>query len=652
MDDRTRRTTFFFLMVVFAVGWTQWLNYAYPTKKAGPNPAEAIAPPVAGKEAPPQEPAGNTEGNKGPAPAPVAGTAATKSAAAPATDNNAQPAVTAAPPAEPAVPLREDLFLGEDTPAKNANYFLHARFTNRGAAVTRLQINTYQNESRTGPFVLLHAETDEEVHPSYSLVLLKDPSLDTKTWEVVENTTERLVFRTTTLDGKLRIEKRFTLSPSSYVIKLQLAFQNLSDQPITATYKLLGGSGLPIEGKWYTRTFRSTVVAMSPPQGTPYLDEQPAATLVANDAKGTVTEYSQNPVQFAGVADQYFASLVIQPDEAAEKRTIANARAVVLSPGKESNLADVSVIVTGTPVEPPPGMPGEEVVVDYLLFNGPKESNILAKAGYHLDLVIHYPSVLALPIGPIARFLVGVLNVLYNIVHDYGVAIILMTLLVRACMFPLSFRQTLSMQKMQALQPHVQQIKDKFANDKERQNRELLDLYAKHKVNPLGGCLPILIQLPIFIGLWQALYNSFSLRHSTFLYGLTWIKDLSAPDQLFTLPAALPIIGEHINLLPILSTALMIVSMRMNSPPPTNPEMELQQKMMLFMSVPMGLLFYWVPAGLCVYFITTNAWSMLERRFLPKKATASLPAAAPPSTKDANARSWATPANDKKKPRR
>jgi YidC/Oxa1 family membrane protein insertase len=221
-------------------------------------------------------------------------------------------------------------------------------------------------------------------------------------------------------------------------------------------------------------------------------------------------------------------------------------------------------------------------------------------------------------------------------------------------MFPLTFKQTQSMQRMQALQPKMQEIREKYGNDKEKQQHALMELYRKEKVNPFAGCLPMLFQFPIFIGLWQALSNSFSLRQSSFLWDFTWIKDLAAPDQLFKFPMEMPFLGPFFNLLPIIAVAQMILQMRYLSPPATTPEQEMQKKVMSFMMVFMGFMFYKVPAGLCVYIITSGAWSLAERKLLPKPSTppgtaavATTPAKDPGSS--GNGASWISPVKPKKK---
>jgi YidC/Oxa1 family membrane protein insertase len=141
-----------------------------------------------------------------------------------------------------------------------------------------------------------------------------------------------------------------------------------------------------------------------------------------------------------------------------------------------------------------------------------------------------------------------------------------------------------------------------------------MDLYKQAGVNPFSGCLIAMIQLPIFMGLWQTLNNSVALRHAPFLY----IDNLAAPDALFKFPQSIPFLGDYFNILPLVSVILMYIQMKLFSPPPANEEAEMQQKMFSVMMVFMSFMFYKVPSGLGLYFITSSLWALGERLLLPK----------------------------------
>ncbi|MEZ6065688.1 MAG: YidC/Oxa1 family membrane protein insertase [Planctomycetaceae bacterium] len=181
-------------------------------------------------------------------------------------------------------------------------------------------------------------------------------------------------------------------------------------------------------------------------------------------------------------------------------------------------------------------------------------------------------------------------------------------------MFPISKKQVANVQKMKDINPKLQEIKTKYAGDKEAMTRAQLELMRKHGYNPVAGCLPLILQLPIFIGLYNALNNAVDLRMAKFL----WIDNLAAPDNLFDLPFNLPFLGSQFNLLPLITIVLFIIQNKLFTPPPTNEEQALQQKMMNFMMIFFGVMFYHVPAGLCVYFIASSLWGICERKLLDR----------------------------------
>lgn len=638
-----KRNLYFFLFAaVVWFGWVTWWQYRYPPKKA---PAKALAKMDAAKEdAPPQAPMGE----QAPDNSVPGGSEKTE-------DGEKPPEMIAARP--PQAPPRDDLRLGGE---RGTEFRIFATLSNRGAVVTSLQLNRYDNEQRTAPLMLLSERSPG--HDSFVLTVDKAPEdLEKTNWEVVKESVNEIVFRTTIFEGKVQVEKRFVLNPDKYTIALELAWKNLSNEPMERIqYSLTGGNGLPVEGEWFTNYFRNMVVTIVPRNGAfPYLEEETSATIAGRSASGDKqTVFVEKPIQYAGITSQYFASVVVQQENPLEAQRIAAVAPVDFD--KENKIAspnmhNIGVLCTATPIAV---APGGEVVHQFLLYNGPKDPKVLEDyAQYHLPLLVHYPNVMFMPVQYVAPVMVWMLNKFHSLTGDYGIAIILLTLAVRGCMFPLTFRQSMSMQKMQAIQPKMQALREKYANDKEKMNRALMDLYSKEKVNPFGGCLPMLLQFPIFIGLWQSLSNSFSLRQSSFLYGLTWIKDLAAPDQLWQFPQPLPILGPYLNLLPFLAMAQMIMQMRFMSPPASTPEQQMQKKMMTYMMVFMGFLFYKVPSGLCVYIITSGAWSITERKLLPKPAAPATPVAQEtsiPETAGANGVSWKTPIASKKKdkPRR
>ena len=245
---------------------------------------------------------------------------------------------------------------------------------------------------------------------------------------------------------------------------------------------------------------------------------------------------------------------------------------------------------------------------------------------YSLRDIIYYGM---WPFGAVARGMLSVLHFFYSIVGNFGIAIIMLTVLVRGCMFPVSFKQTQNMARMQALKPELDRINEKYKTDMQKRSQAMQELYRKNKINPLGGCLPVFLQLPIFIGLYRSIMVDVELRQAPlFGHAIRWCSDLSAPDMLYNWSWLMPQfvnngegifgLGPYFNVLPLVTVALFLVSMKMSMPEPTNEQAVMQQKMMKYMTGFMGLLFYKVASGLCLYFIASSLWGLGERRLLKK----------------------------------
>ena len=248
---------------------------------------------------------------------------------------------------------------------------------------------------------------------------------------------------------------------------------------------------------------------------------------------------------------------------------------------------------------------------------------------------------------------------------NWGLTILLLTVVVRGCMYPISRRQALMSQKMQELGPELKKLQEKYKDDKTASAQATFELYRKHKINPVGaGCLPLLLQMPIFLGLYYALQESVQFRLANFL----WIQNLAAPDMLFywgesNLPildwltstnnlGSMMYLGPYLNLLPIFAAGLMLMQQKLLAPPPTNEEQEMQQKTMQIMMGVMALFFYKVAAGLCLYFIASSLWGVCERKLLPKKKLATAAAAAAPVPNNSSPTKGTMSARDRKKAER
>ena len=244
--------------------------------------------------------------------------------------------------------------------------------------------------------------------------------------------------------------------------------------------------------------------------------------------------------------------------------------------------------------------------VSYTLYLGPKETSALNAVDTAFDRAIDFGWA-----HFIARPLVLLLRMLYSATGNYGVAIILLTIMVKLVFFPLSNKSFKSMSAMKKIQPQMERLREQYKDDKEKLNKETMELYRNNKVNPLGGCIPMLVQLPVFIGLYQGLLYAIELRQAPF-FG--WILDLSQPDRLGAL--AIPFVEPPgIPVLTLLMGGSMLVQQMMT--PTTGDPM--QQKMMLLMPVVFTAMFISFPAGLVLYWLVNNVLSVAQQQWYTKK---------------------------------
>ncbi|NCU33368.1 MAG: membrane protein insertase YidC [Candidatus Moranbacteria bacterium] len=210
------------------------------------------------------------------------------------------------------------------------------------------------------------------------------------------------------------------------------------------------------------------------------------------------------------------------------------------------------------------------------------------------------------------------LHWIYRIVPNWGLAIIIISVLVYGSMYPLTLRSMMSMKKMQAVQPKIMALKTKYKDNPQKMNKELMQIYKENKINPLGGCIPILFQMPVFIGLYQVLWRDVSFKGANFL----WIQDLSRPDRLFELPVSLPIVGNEFNLLPVLMMGIMFVQTKLQAKNMTitDPAQQSQQKIMgMIMPFFLGFIFYNFASGLTLYFTMFYTFSTISQWYISRQ---------------------------------
>ena len=386
--------------------------------------------------------------------------------------------------------------------------------------------------------------------------------------------------------GWLRITRQYTFYPDSYLVDLKIRVEHLGSQ------------------SWEDAAALSLVnVPFSPGGGSRYSFEGPAL-LVNNDLKEIkfkkIKGEKQIPEQFPGpqvdwfaYTNQYFTMAVVPLNQAPNR---------VQLKALDSSTQKVESTFIGPKTMLHPGALQE---FQYKLYLGPKEVKTLKAAYPKLAKVVNFGW-----FDIIAQPLLVCLKFFYRFTRNYGVAIILLTVLIKLLFWPLTHKSYVSMRAMKKLQPKMQKIREKYKDDKEKMNQEVMQLYRTHKVNPLGGCMPMVLQIPVFFALYRVLYSSIAMRHAPFAL---WINDLAAPDRLpvgFTIP--------YLGGFPVL-TLLMGVSMFVQqkmSPATGDPR---QDKMMMMMPVIFTFLFVNFPSGLVLYWLVNNVLSIGQQYYINKK---------------------------------
>lgn len=397
----------------------------------------------------------------------------------------------------------------------------------------------------------------------------------------IRDTEQSLVFTFTSPAGFV-VERIYTFKPDSYLITSQVRIRNTG---ITAISDRLGFSMVSHIPKEAQIGFEGPCFLMD---GS--LEQATVKSIKKKDR-------FDGKVRWLALQDRYFATAMIP-----EKEDIAQVR-ISLVGGEEGYKATYFT-------EPFTLNPGSAITKDLFFYAGPKSVSILKESGFGLTAMVDFGWFEVL-----ARPFLWLLNLLFGIIPNYGVAIILLTIIIKILLWPLGSKSYRAMNEMKKIQPLMAEIRAKYPNDKQKMNEEVMNLYRTYKINPLSGCLPLLAQLPIFIALYRMLYGAIELRHAPFV---GWIQDLAAPDRLFDFAISIPLMQPPygIPVLTLVMGATMFIQQKM-SPPAGDP---MQAKIMMFMPLLFTVIFINFPAGLVLYWLVNNVLSIAQQYYIMKTA--------------------------------
>ncbi|MCU0668892.1 MAG: membrane protein insertase YidC [Myxococcota bacterium] len=463
-------------------------------------------------------------------------------------------------------------------------------FTSRGAGIRHFELLQYTQPASEGggPVVLIDRTETEAPALATPLPEIGFGDLGRADFQLVSSSPRELVFERTQSGVLLR--KTFTFEEDSYRFRMRLEVANAGGGASVAP---AFGVVLPVRAHPGADFRDLTISVLS--QGS--VERELLAGFGQPGFFSRQPELErrfQGDVEWAAGHSHYFLTAVM-PDVPRD----ALATSFAFRPGEEAQV---------TVSQPPAAiLPGTSLTREYALFFGPKEPDLLGAVGAQLDRSIDLGWSW---IAPLTRGFIWLLKACYSIVPNFGVAIIILTVLVRLVTAPLAAKQMKSMKRMSELQPKLKELQDKHKDDKQAQSQEMMKLYREAGVNPLGGCFPILLQFPVFIGLYYALQSSIDLRQAPFML---WIDDLSRPETLFTIPG----VGWPVRVLPILMSLSMVLQQKMT--PTTSMDPTQARTMMIVMPVMFFFMFYGFPSGLVLYWFVSNLLAIAQQVWLNRQ---------------------------------
>jgi YidC/Oxa1 family membrane protein insertase len=454
----------------------------------------------------------------------------------------------------------------------------------QGAAVVSMILNNYRETvQEESPLKELIPEGLDGGTALLSMSGVNEPGLSRGLYDA-DNPADEITLRgkpaeirfSYTTGQNVRIEKIYRFTPDSYLVDLVVTVRNGSETPLSGTL----GLGL-------RDLFGDKVNA--------YGFEGPSGLINGSLEQVKVKDIEEENmfegnIRWVAIERLYFMNGLIS-------KAPVDARMVL---AKEDDLISSQLVASIGEIKP-----SDQRSFEFGLFMGPKSISVLRQVGNELDRAINFGWV-----DLIAKPCLWFMNFIYGFIPNYGIAIIILTIVTRLLFWPLAQKSYKSMNDMRKLQPLMQEIREKYKNDKARINQETMALYRTYKINPMGGCLPMLVQLPVFFALYRMLYQAIELRHAPF-FG--WINDLSAPDRLFHFGFQIPFMEAPygVPVLTLIMGASMLLQQKM-SPAPGDPT---QAKMMMLMPVVFTFIFINFPSGLVLYWFVSNLVSIAQQYY-------------------------------------
>jgi YidC/Oxa1 family membrane protein insertase len=505
--------------------------------------------------------------------------------AAPRADNTIpQPSTAVAPPAAPgAVPGAAPAATASGPqPVRVANDVMLIDIDPLGGVISRVELLRFRDSDDQQRNVVLMTERPGHVYVAQTgLVGPQGTSFPThRTPFTIEPGprelapgSERLVVSMSAESGGVRLVRHYTITRGSYLIDVRNEVVNIGSEPVVPTLymQLTRDSSKPAGENYFYSTFTGPVV---------FTDKDKFQKVDFGDIeKGKQSHTKTANDGWVGIIQHYFASAWVPTEGAPREFFTRRVDANLFSAGILQPLSEIA--------------PGATQTVSSQLWVGPQDQRTLAGIAPGLDLTVDYGWLTV-----IAKPLFWLMDFLHSIVRNWGWAIVLLTILVKLAFWPLQAASYRSMAKMKKVTPKLMQLRERFGSDRVKMNQAMMELYKTEKINPLGGCLPIVVQIPVFISLYWVLLASVEMRDAPWIL---WIQDLAKPDPYF--------------ILPVLMAVTMFIQTRLNPTPPD----PLQAKMMLFMPLIFSVMFFFFPAGLVLYWFVNNLFSITQQWVITRR---------------------------------
>ncbi len=544
-----------------------------------------------------------------------------------------------------AVSAEEKAFTLGSVLKKNNPYKLELEFTTKGAAVLSAKLRDYDNRNRKNPQPLeLLSSVDKINTMASNRLLLPDLAkafpLDRLNWQssgIMQNNngSQTISFYATILKDNselVKLTKTYTLRPEDYLLDCSVTITNASDADIKTSLDMFGPAGISKENERLdTRTITTGFLN---PQGSVEVTKINIKKLAKDFGGKTPLFHTNADYKFlwTSISNKYFTAIIRPTPQDANNLSaewVAEKSAIYYDPDGIANSNDENTGIA-LQTETVAIAPKAEHTCKFQVYIGPKDRNLFNSVPLYKSLgfikVIDFQACCGDTFSGLSFFILAAMNWLYQYIPNYGIVIIIFVFVVRLVLHPITKKSQISMMKMSKLAPKAEEIKKKYGDNKAEMQKQMTLLYKEHGAAPILGCLPMLLQMPIWIALYSAIYAGIEFRGAEFLP--FWITDLSAPDAIFYFPAAtekIPfvggLIGTSFNLLPILLAAAMVAQQKLtpSSASATSPQAAQQQKMMMWMMPVMLFLFlYRAPSGLNLYIMSSTAAGVVEQYVIKK----------------------------------